>query len=108
LAVILGGAGMQVIAQSVGTGLGLLVRRPAVAFLGTIVLPLGLWLALSALPALHPVRAWVTPFGNAEHLLSGEMSGTAWWQCLTVVLIWTVGLNAAGVVRLRRAARSAA
>jgi hypothetical protein len=38
-----------VLAQLVGTGLGFLVRSAAVAFLGTILLPLGAWLLLRPL-----------------------------------------------------------
>ena len=44
--VTLGAVLVMVMAQLVGVGLGLLIGRPWVACLATIVLPLGLWLGL--------------------------------------------------------------
>ncbi|MFC0027933.1 hypothetical protein ACFFMM_00145 [Micromonospora chaiyaphumensis] len=92
---------VQVVAQLVGTGLGLLIRRPALAFAASIVLPLGLWILLGAVDVLRPAQA-LTPYATVRHLLSGEMSALNWVQWLAVLLIWGVGLNALGAVRLRR------
>lgn len=59
---------VQVVAVLIGTGLGLLIRRPVLASLSTIVFPLGLWLLLGVLaPA---ARAWLTPFESASKLLA--------------------------------------
>lgn len=93
---------VQGTAQLTGTGLGLLLRRPVLAGLATTVLPLGLWGLLGAVDALRPVQAWLTPFPSAQHLLSGEMSPTAWAQWLVVLTLWGVGLNALGIVRACR------
>ncbi|NES31691.1 hypothetical protein GCE86_03130 [Micromonospora terminaliae] len=92
---------VQVVAQLVGTGLGLLMRRPALAFAASIVLPLGLWILLGAVDVLRPAQA-LTPYSTVRHLLSGEMSALNWVQWLAVLLIWGVGLNALGAARLRR------
>ncbi|SIN42025.1 hypothetical protein [Micromonospora cremea] len=93
---------VQVVAGLVGTGLGLLLRSPVVAFLGTIVLPLSLYALLGAVDALRPAQAWLTPYGSVRNLLSGDMSVLRWAQWLCVLLIWGVGLNAAGAALLRR------
>lgn len=99
--IVVGGVLVQVVAQFVGTGLGLLIRRPAVAFVATIVLPLGLWFLLGAVDALRPAQA-LTPYSSVRHLLAGKMSALNWLQWLGMLLIWVVGLNALGVTRLRR------
>jgi hypothetical protein len=99
--VAVGGVLVQVVAQFVGTGLGLLLRSSVVAFLGTIVLPLGLWLGLGAVDVLHPARDWLTPYAAARHALSGRMGGLRWVQWLAVFMVWGVGLNAAGLARRR-------
>jgi hypothetical protein len=91
---------VQVVAQLVGTGLGLLLRRPAIAFLASILLPLGLWLLLGAIDVLGPAQV-LTPYASARHLLSGRMSAMNWAQWLGVLLIWGVGLNALGAARRR-------
>jgi hypothetical protein len=52
---------VQVVAQLVGTGLGLLLRPAVVAFLASIVLPLGLWAVLGSVGVLRATRAWLTP-----------------------------------------------
>ncbi|MEU1879534.1 hypothetical protein ABZ470_19650 [Streptosporangium sp. NPDC020072] len=95
---VLGGVLVQVVAQLTGTALGLLLRSPVVACLGTIVLPMGLWLVLRA----SPVQGWLAPYATARNLLSGQMTPLAWLQWGTVLLIWGVGLNAVGAARLRR------
>ena len=101
--VALGSLLVQGTAQLVGTGLGLLIRRPVLACLATIVLPLGLWWLLGAVDILRPAQAWLTPYPSVQHLLSGQMSPTAWAQWLAVLAIWGVGLNALGA---RRGGRS--
>ena len=100
--IVIGSLLVQGIAQLVGTGLGLLLRRPVTACLTTIVLPLGLWGLLGAVAAFRPVQAWLTPFPSVQHLLSGEMSPTAWAQWLVVLAFWGAGLNALGVARATR------
>ncbi|MGW4679237.1 hypothetical protein ACWEOS_12315 [Micromonospora taraxaci] len=89
----------QIVAGLVGTGLGLLLRSTVVAFLATIVLPLGLFALLSGVPAAQP---WLTPLGSVRNLLSGDMSLLRWAQWLCVLLLWGVGLNAAGAMVLKR------
>ncbi len=96
-AVVVGGIGVQVLAQLVGTGLGFLVRSAAVAFLGTILLPLGAWLLLRPLGS-----AWLTPFGAQAALLSGATSSTDVLRWLVVLALWGGLLNLAGVALLAR------
>ncbi|GII00389.1 hypothetical protein Pta02_23970 [Planobispora takensis] len=100
VAVAAGGVLVQVLAQLVGTGLGLLLRRPVIACLATIALPLGLWYALGRVDALSPAQAWLTPFASAQNLLSGQMSAVMWAQWLVVLTLWGRALNAAGLARL--------
>ncbi|QJY45704.1 hypothetical protein [Pseudonocardia broussonetiae] len=102
VAVALGGIGVQVTAQLVGTGLGFLLRRPLVAFLGTVVLPLGVWLTLGALGPLAWLRAWLTPFGATPPLLTGSPSTPEVVAWLVVLALWGGALNAAGVWSARR------
>ncbi len=99
--IAIGSVLIQVVAQLVGTGLGLLMRRPAIAFITSIVLPLGLWLLLDAVDVLRPAQA-LTPYSTVRHLLSGQMSPLNWVQWLAVLLIWGAGLNALGGARLRQ------
>lgn len=100
--IALGGVLVQVVAVLLGTGLGLLLRRPVVAFLASIVLPLGLWFLLGSLDALRPAQAWLAPYSSVRNLLSGHMSVVTWTQWLVIFLIWAVGLNVAGIALLRR------
>jgi hypothetical protein len=100
--VALGSLLVQGVAQLVGTGLGLLIRRPILACLATIVIPLGLWWLLGAVAMLRPTQAWLTPYPSVQHLLSGDMTPTSWTQWLSVLAIWGVGLNACGILRSRR------
>jgi len=100
--VVLGCVLVQVLAQSVGTGLGLLLRSPVVACAATIVLPLGLWFLLGVDDAVRPAREWLTPFATIGDLLSGATTALQWVQWLVVALLWGVLLNAVGVARLRR------
>ena len=101
-AIVVGSLVVQVVAQFVGTGLGLLLRSRAVAMIGTIVLPLGTWLVLGAVDALSSAQAWLTPFAAAPKLLSGQMTPLNWAQVLVIVSIWGIGLNAAGIIRTKR------
>jgi hypothetical protein len=100
--VVLGSVLVQCLAQLSGTGLGMLVRRPVLACLLTIALPLGLWALLWLSDGLRPAQAWLTPFPSAGHLLAGDMSLLRWAQWWVVATIWGIGLNALG---LRRATR---
>jgi hypothetical protein len=100
--VIIGGFVVQAVAQLVGTGLGLLIGRPALAMVGTAVLPLALWLALTSVAPGS--RAWLTPVGSATQLLSGTIPARTWGQVATVSLLWCLGLN--GVAAERRIRRS--
>jgi len=93
---------VQVVAGLVGTGLGLLLRSVVVAFLASIVLPLGLWFVLGGVDVLRPAQAWLTPYATVRNLLSGQMSAVRWAQWLVVALIWGVGLNTVGAARLKR------
>jgi hypothetical protein len=97
---------MQVVAQLVGTGLGLLLRPAVVAFLASIVLPLGLWFVLGSVDILRPTQAWLTPYATVQNLLSGRMSILAWAQWFVVLLLWGAGLNAVGAARLKRPRRA--
>lgn len=106
--VVPGSIVMQLVAQFVGTGLGLLLRRPAVAMLASIVAPLGLLLILGAVPPLRPVQAWLVPYPSAQQLLSGRMGPVSWARLLVVVVLWDVGLNVLGARTLRRQGGSAA
>ncbi len=97
-----GGVLVQMTAQLAGTGLGLLLRPPVVAFLATIVLPMGLWAVLGAVDVLRPAQGWLTPHPSVQNLLSGPMTPFMWGQWLTVLLIWGAGLNAVGVMLMKR------
>jgi hypothetical protein len=100
--VAVGSVLVQVVARLVGTGLGLLLRSAVVAFILSIVLPLGLWFLLGAVDVLQPTQAWLTPYSTVRNLLSGRMGVLAWVQWVVVVLIWPVGLNAVGAALSRR------
>jgi hypothetical protein len=100
--IALGSVLVQILAQLVGTGLGLLIRSVALAWIASIALPLGLWLALGAADSLSPAQAWLTPYAAATNLLSGEMSPIRWAQWLVVFMLWGVGLNVLGATQARR------
>jgi hypothetical protein len=98
--VALGSVLVQCTAQLVGTGLGLVLgRRPVVACLTTVVLPLGLWLLLGVSDVLDPARQWLTPYASALHLLSGHMSAVGWAQWLVTAAVWGLFLNLLGMRR---------
>jgi hypothetical protein len=100
--IAVGGVLVQVLAQLTGTAWGMLLRSPFVAFLATIVPPLGLWLLLGTSDTLSGARDWLTPYGALLNLLSGEMTAARWAGWAVVVLIWGVALNAAGAAHLKR------
>ena len=102
--IALGSVLVQIVAQLLGTGLGLVLRRHVVAFLASIVLPLGLWFLLGAVDVLRPAQPWLAPYPSVRNLLSGEMGAVTWAQWLVILLIWGVGPNAVGAARLKRAA----
>lgn len=93
----------QLLAQSVGTGLGLLIRQPVVASLATIVLPLSAYLLLGLADAVT-VRQWLTPLGSTEVMLPGGARPLDWAAWAVVALLWGAALNAAGLLRLKAAA----
>ncbi len=103
--VVLGSVLVQSLAQLVGTGFGLLVRRTVLACTLTIVLPLGAWLLFGTVPPLEPAQAFLAPFSSAQHLLGGPMAATYWAQWLVMVAIWGVGLNLLGAWRASRSDR---
>jgi hypothetical protein len=96
---MLGGILVQVVAQLIGTGFGLLVRRAILACLATIVCPLGLWLVLGAIAP--QARAWLTPYESARHILAGTMTPTSWLAFVVMACMWGIGLNLAGIRRFR-------
>lgn len=102
--VAVGGVLVQIVSQLVGTGLGLLIRRPGFAMAATIVLPLGLWFLLGSADVLQPARDWLTPFAAAQHLLTGKMDALAWTRWAVMAAVWALALNVVGAARLRRPA----
>jgi hypothetical protein len=68
----------------------LLITRPWLALLASAVLPLGLYVAVGAVPPLHGARDWVTPYASAQHLLSGTTTPLMWAQAVAVLLLWGV------------------
>lgn len=97
--IVVGSLLVQVLAQLTGTGFGLLVRRPAVACLLTVVPLLGIWSLLGALDVLRPAQSWLTPYATARNLLAGDMTAVHWAQWLLVFALWGIGLNILGCRR---------
>ncbi|MEU4235776.1 hypothetical protein [Actinoplanes sp. NPDC026619] len=93
---------VQMIAQLVGTGCGLLLWRPALAMAATIVVPMGVTVLLGTIDPSGGLVRWLTPYGNAHALLMGRPSVPAF---AVVVLLWCVVPNLLGTWRLNRAAR---
>jgi hypothetical protein len=106
--IAVGGVLVQILAQLTGTGLGMLLRTPFIAFIASIVPPLGLWLLLGISDATSPAQGWLTPYGALLNLLSGEMTAARWAGWVVVFLIWGIGLNAAGAAHLKRLSEAAA
>ncbi|MFI6814508.1 hypothetical protein ACIBG7_19005 [Nonomuraea sp. NPDC050328] len=100
--VAVGGVLVQIVAQSVGTGLALLLRSPLIASIGTIVLPMGLWWLLGSIEPLQPAQPWLTPYAVVQSLLSEQTSPVIWAQWLVVLLVWGGGLNTLGALSLKR------
>lgn len=98
LPVVLGSVLVQVVAQLTGTGFGLLLRRPVMASLSTILFPLGVWLLLGVFAP--DARLWLTPMEGANRLLAGTMSASTWLPYVVMLGPWVVGLNVAGLRRL--------
>lgn len=100
-AIVVGSVLVQVITQLTGTGVGLLVRWPAVACLLVLVLQLGADRLFHDVGALRPAQAWLTLSPSAGPLLEGEMTGMGWVQSSVVVALW-VGLNLLGARAVSR------
>jgi hypothetical protein len=105
--IILGSVLVQLIAQLIGAGWGLLLASSALAIAADVVVPLGLWIVTGAVPGLQGIQAWLTPFASVRNLLSGHMGAQQWAQVAIIVLLWVVTLNAAGILRVQRIAESA-
>lgn len=88
--VVAGAVLVQAIAQLVGTGAGLLIRRPVLAMAATIVVPMTATVLLSAIGL-----RWLTPYGNAQALLAGTFTA----KTLVVALLWGVVPNVIGARR---------
>lgn len=93
---------VQSVALLSGTGLGMLIPSRVLAFLATIVIPLGLWRLLGTADVLEPARGWLTPFESARRLLADGMTPFFWLQFVVMVMIWDGSLNALGARRMRR------
>jgi ABC-2 type transport system permease protein len=100
--IILGSVLVQLIAQLAGAGWGLLLGSSPLAIVADVVLPLGLWLVTGAAPGLQGIQAWLAPFTSVQSLLSGHMNAQQGAQVGVIVLVWVVGLNAAGTLRQHR------
>ena len=106
--IILGSVLVQLIAQLIGAGWGLLLGSSALAIAADVVVPLGLWIVTGAVPGLQGIQAWLTPFASVRNLLAGETGAQQWAQVAITVLVWVVTLNAAGILRVSRVAKSGA
>ena len=100
-AVVVGSLVVQVVAQLVGTSLGLLIAPRWAAMFATVVLPLGLWFVLGAAAPLTAARGWLTPYEWVPTLLAGSMTAIDWLHELVVALLWGPVLLAVGWSRLR-------
>ncbi|MCZ7436903.1 hypothetical protein O7598_10905 [Micromonospora sp. WMMC241] len=92
---------VQVLAQLVGTGLGLLIARPVWGCLATIVLPLGAYALLTPLGA---ARDWLTPYGALQGVLGAAPGWAGWARWVAAAVLWGAALNVVGVVVRRRRA----
>lgn len=98
LPIVLGSLLVQVVAMFIGTGFGLLLRRPVLASLATVVLPLAVWFLL--VEVAPGARLWLTPLEGANRLLAGTMAASDWLPYVVMLSIWVVALNLAGLRRL--------
>ena len=84
--IMLGSVLVQLIAQLSGAGWGLLLGSSALAIVADVAVPLELWIVACAIPALHGVQAWLTPFASVQNLLQATWTlriGPRWvWSCL--------------------------
>ncbi|MDG4806776.1 hypothetical protein O7634_08420 [Micromonospora sp. WMMD1120] len=103
--IALTGVLVQLLAQLVGTGLGLLIARPLWACLATVVLPLGAYALLTPLGA---VRDALTPYGALQQVLTEAPTGTGWVRWATAAVVWGVALNVVGAVVRCRTDRTSA
>jgi hypothetical protein len=69
-------------------------------------LPLRLWIFTRAVPRLQGIQEWPTPFASVRDLLAGQIGAQQWAQVAITVLVRVVTLNAAGVLRVYRVAKS--
>lgn len=102
---LLASVAVQVLAQLVGTGLGLLVRGPVLASALTVVVPLGVSVALTAIDPSGSLSERATPFGGASGLLA--LTSGAWPNWWPIAGVWGVGLNAFVLLRYERDSRAA-
>lgn len=94
---------VQLIAQLVGTGCGLLIRRPGRAMAATVAVPMGVTIVLGVLDPGGGLVRWLTPVGNARSLLAGTPTAAL----LLVPLLWCVVPNVLGARHRVAIARAA-
>ncbi|TDD43527.1 hypothetical protein E1263_41595 [Kribbella antibiotica] len=97
-AIIIGAFITQVVAQSLGTGFGLLIGRPVIASILTIVPPLAVYFLLAA---VAPGAKGLAPYGSAQLWWKGEFSGSDVLLFVVMVAVWGVGLNLWGTSAAR-------
>jgi hypothetical protein len=93
---VIGAFVTQIVAQLVGTGLGLLIGRGWLAALLTIASPLGLYAVLPS-----DARQWLTPYGSAQLWWKGEFDGSDVLPFLVMLAVWGLALNVAGQYAVR-------
>jgi hypothetical protein len=93
---------VQLVAQMIGIACGLLSRRPLVAMAATIVIPMTVTAALTVLAPGGAAVRWLTPYGDAQSLLTDTPTGTTYAALGVVVLLWCLIPNAVLLARLRR------
>ncbi|WP_405056112.1 hypothetical protein OG474_25620 [Kribbella sp. NBC_01505] len=96
--IIVGAFVTQLVAQSLGTGFGMLIGRGVIASILTIVPPLGVY---GVLHAAAPGAQGLTPYGSAQLWWKGEFGGSDVLPFLVMVAVWCVALNVAGFYRAR-------
>ncbi|MFI5729440.1 hypothetical protein ACIA49_04910 [Kribbella sp. NPDC051587] len=92
--IVIGSFVTQLVAQSLGTGFGLLTGRGVIASILTIVPPLGVYFVLAA---IGPGVRRLTPYGSAQLWWKGTFSGADVLPFLVMVAIWGVALNVLGL-----------
>ncbi|GAA0607474.1 hypothetical protein HPO96_31640 [Kribbella sandramycini] len=81
--IVLGAFVTQLVAQTTGIGLGVLLGRAWIAGVLTIVIPLGLYFALP-----ESVRAFFAPYASAQLWWSGEFGLGDLLPFLVMVALW--------------------